>query len=162
MSSMAKVLSERMKSPGAMAELFDRTQNPLAQSQVGDAITGSDKQEPAPLDAQSADEGDGDEGLGMLQDAYHHAHGDKKAEYSKAIDHAHSKKEAHQKGFKHRGGPTHQHDRMGGKVGNQNKDNGEAGAKGMPGQGTHSQHKAYESRESKAGGMPGRGIFKRT
>jgi len=113
--NMAQQLAQRMQSPGAMAELFDRTSNPQALSQVGPPASGSDVQEPGGVDdaaiAQSnagpSIQGDagggmpGDAGLGMLSSAMASAHGDKKA----ALEKAHAHGAAKQKGFKHKGAP---------------------------------------------------------
>lgn len=105
--NLAQMLAERMKSPGAMADFKDRTSNPQAIAGVGDAVTGSDKQEPYPLDAEAmgesdADGGDsggaapGDVGLGMLEHAHAGAIGAKsKATFKKALDHAHAKHAKH-------------------------------------------------------------------
>lgn len=114
MSNMAKGLAQRMQSPGAMAELFDRTSNPQALAQVGPPAMGSDKQEPGGVDDAAIAGSDagpsiqgnagagmpGDAGLGMLEAAAASAHGDKKMALEKAHAHGASK----QKGFKARGG----------------------------------------------------------
>ncbi len=101
--NLAQMLAERMRSPGAMADFKDRTSNPQARQGVGDAVTGSDKQEPYPLDAEAmadsdADGGDsrngfpGSGGLGMLESAQRSAVGAKaKARFQKALDHAKAK-----------------------------------------------------------------------
>ena len=102
---MAKMLANRMMSPGALGEFGDRTGNPMAQEQAGDPETGSDKQEPGGMDAvaEAASMGGpsidgnagtgkpGDAGLGLLSSAHDSAHGKKKVAYKKALDHAHKK-----------------------------------------------------------------------
>lgn len=105
--NLAQMLAERMKSPGAMADFKDRTSNPQAIAGVGDAVTGSDKQEPYPLNAEAmgeddADGGDspdgmpGDAGTGMLAMAHSKAIGAKaKSVFKKALDHAHAKHAKH-------------------------------------------------------------------
>ncbi len=104
-ANMAQMLAQRMMSPGAMAEFGDRTGNPDAQAQVGDGQTGSSVQEPGGMDnvAAAASMGGpaidgnagkgkpGDAGLGLLSSAHDSAKGKKKAEYKKALDHAHKK-----------------------------------------------------------------------
>lgn len=105
--NLAQMLSERMKSPGAMGEFKDRTDQPAAMAGVGDGSTGGDKQEPFPLDTQGASDGvlpdnpgqpvSGDGGLGMLSSAHAGAHGKLKERYAKAIAHGKAKHGKHGK-----------------------------------------------------------------
>lgn len=114
--NLAEMLSERMKSPGAMAAFKDMTSNPQARAQVGPAAIGSDPAAGGPMqgmdtigDPDGAGPSDpsiagnagggmpGDSGLGMLSAAHASAHGKLKERYGKALAHGKAKHGKHTK-----------------------------------------------------------------